>query len=449
MRDKHRKARLVEGPVGRTLFRLTIPMILGILGMVIFNLVDTFFVARLGTHELAAMGFTFPVVFLVGGLALGLGMGASAVISRAIGEGDIGRVRRLTTDSLVLAVTVVSFLVAVGLATIDPLFRALGATSDVLPLIKSYMRIWYPGMVFVVVPMVGNNAIRATGDTKTPSLIMLVAVVVNLVLDPLLIFGLGPFPRLELEGAAIATVIARAVVFSVALWVLYYRDRMITLAIPELRAVWQSWRKVLYIGIPAGVSNMIVPVGMGVITRLVAAYGPEAVAGFGVAARVERFALTIIFALSSVLAPFIGQNWGARRHDRVRLAVRYSTRFSIAWGAGMLLFLAAAGQSIASIFNDDQTVVSVITLYLWIVPISYGMWGVFRLSNTALNVLNRPLQAGLLNVVQLFVLYIPLAIAGSHLLGLRGLFGAAAVANVLSGLAAYLWLKRVLVFAQE
>jgi putative MATE family efflux protein len=439
-----REARLVEGSIARTLARLTAPMIVGILGIVAFNLVDTYFVGQLGIHELAAMGFTFPVVFVVNGLALGLGMGTSAVVSRAIGRGDPQEVRRLTTDGLALALLAASLLATAGLATIGPVFRLLGATPEVLSLIRSYMRIWYPGTVFVVIPMVGNNAIRATGDTKTPAIIMLVAVAVNLVMDPLLIFGIGPFPRLELAGAAIATVIARATVFCVASWVLSVRERMITWAVPGLRAVWHSWRRILYIGIPSGTTNIIVPLGMGAVTRIVSAYGPEAVAGFGVAARVERFALTIVMALSSVLAPFVGQNWGAGRRDRVRLGITYSTRFATAWGVSMLVLLGVGAKPIGAVFNDDPAVVSAVALYLWIVPVSYGLWGVFRLSNVALNVLNRPLQAAFLNVLQLFVLYIPLAILGSHLVGLRGVFGAATVANVLSGAAAYVWLGRVL-----
>ncbi len=157
---------LIEGPVGRRLLFLTVPMVGGIFAITTFNLVDTFFVARLGTDELAAMGFIFPVVMFVQSIALGLGIGTASVVSRAIGEGDHRKVRRLTTDSLILAVLLVVLFVTVGLLTINPLFTLMGATPEILPLIRQYMTIWYVGMIFVTVPMVGNNAIRATGDTK-------------------------------------------------------------------------------------------------------------------------------------------------------------------------------------------------------------------------------------------------------------------------------------------
>ncbi|HDY74468.1 MAG TPA: MATE family efflux transporter, partial [Euryarchaeota archaeon] len=299
---------LVEGAVGKMLFRMAVPMVFGMLGIVVFNLADTFFVAQLGTPELAALSFTFPVVLVVGSIAMGLGVGVSAVISRAIGKGDHNRVQRLTTDSLVLALLIVVVAVILGIFTINPLFTQLGATPEIIALIRQYMTIWYLGAVFVIVPMVGNNAIRATGDTKTPGMIMVVAATINIILDPILIFGLGPFPMLGLKGAAIATVIARATTLIVALWVLIYRDKMVSFDLPSYKTLLASWSPVLYIGLPAAGTKIIFPFAIGVVTRLLASYGPSAVAAFGVATRIEFFALIAVIALSTVVGPFVGQN---------------------------------------------------------------------------------------------------------------------------------------------
>ena len=166
------RSRLTEAPVGPTLARLTVPMIFGILSMVLYNLADTFFVGRLGKDQLAALSFTFPVVLIIGSLSQGIGMGASAAVSRAVGGRDYHRVRRLSTDSLILGLLIIGFGVGAGLLTVRPLFTLLGARDAVLGYIGEYMRVWYIGMIFVVVPMIGNNLIRATGDTKTPGLIM-------------------------------------------------------------------------------------------------------------------------------------------------------------------------------------------------------------------------------------------------------------------------------------
>ena len=329
---KNNQAKLIEGNIPGQLVRLTLPMFVGILGMISFNLIDTFFVGRLGAKELAAMSFTFPVVMIIGSISMGLGIGASSVISRAIGEGAHRKVVRLTTDGLLLALLTVIVFVTAGLFTLEPLFTALGADAELLPLIESYMKIWYLGVPFVIIPMVGNNAIRATGDTKTPSAIMFVAIVVNSVLDPLLIFGIGPFPRMELEGAALATVIARAVTLIVAFWVLWKREKMLSLAIPKITQVFNSWKKILYVGVSAAGTNLIIPISIGIITRLVSAHGNEAVAGFGVASRIEAFSLTIMMALGSVMAPFAGQNLGAGKIGRIRTALKLGRGFSMVWG---------------------------------------------------------------------------------------------------------------------
>ncbi len=448
MKENQKKARLTEGPVGKTLIRLTIPMVIGIVGMVAFNLVDTFFVGRLGAPELAAMSFTFPVVLVIQSLALGLGMGASAVLARAIGEGDHHKVQRLTTDSLVLSVLIVAAFVIAGMVTIEPLFRMLGADENILPLIKKYMRIWYIGVPFVIIPMVGNNAIRATGDTKTPAAIMVVAIVINLTLDPLLIFGIGPFPRLELAGAALATVIARTVTLVVSLLVLTRREKMLTFEVPELKDVFNSWKKILYIGLPAAGTNMIIPVSIGIITRLVASYGPESVAGFGVASRIEIFALTLILALRTVLIPFVGQNLGAGKHARIQRGVKYSQIFAMLWGAVLFLLFIIGAQMIAGIFNKDPSIIEAINLYLTIVSISYGAYGVFLLTASAFNALNKPLQAAGLSIFRMFVLYVPLALLGSRLFGLRGIFGAAAIANLVTAAASFIWIRRVDIIAK-
>jgi len=436
--------KLINGPVGKTITNLTIPMIFGIMSIIAFNMLDTFFVGQLGTVELAALSFTFPVVFVIGSIALGLGVGASSVIARAIGEGDHHKVQRITTDALTLSLVIVISFAAIGLATIDPLFRLLGANGEILHLIKRYMVIWYPGVAFVIIPMVGNSAIRATGDTKTPSMIMVASVVVNFILDPLLIFGIGPFPRWGIEGAAIATVFARAVTLVISFRILYFRDKMITFKLPSFKEGFKSWKKILYVGLPAAGTNLIIPVSIGVITRLVASYGPEAVAGFGVASRLEAFALTVIMALCSVIVPFVGQNLGAKKFDRVVLAVKLSQRFALGWGAFIATVFMFTAPLIAPVFNPHPMVTETIVHYLWIVSFTYTLQGVLMLTGATFNGLNKPMPSATLSALRMAGLYIPFAYVGSHFFGLNGIFWAASAANMIAGIAAFSWLKNTL-----
>jgi putative MATE family efflux protein len=437
------KAILIEGPVGRTLIGLTGPMMVGFLAIMAFNVADTYFVAQLGTAELAAMGFIFPVIMIIAGVAVGLGTGTAAATSRAIGKGDQHDARRLATDSLVLSVVTVAVLAAVGLATIDPLFRLLGATPDLLPLIRQYMTIWYVGMVFLVVPMVGNSAIRASGDTTTPSLIMVIGAALNILLDPLLIFGLCGFPRLEMAGAAWATLLSRAATLAAALWILHFRKRMLDFSLPRLSEMASSWKKVLYIGLPAVGVNLLHPAAMGVLTRILAPYGAAAVAGFGTGVRVEGMLMVTLIALSVSLVPFIGQNWGARKFDRVHRAQTLSSWFSLFWGLFSWAVLASAGGRVARLFSGDPEVIGVIVSFLYIVPIGYGMRGICVIVSSVFNGINRPFDAALVSVVRLICLNIPLAVILSRSFGVKGLFAGLVAGNITAGILALLWAGRV------
>ena len=436
------QAKLTEGPIGSTLLRLTLPMIVGILSMVAFNLVDTYFIGNLGTRELAAISFTFPVIFVISGLTMGIGIGASAVISRAIGEGNQEKVRRLTTDSLILGFFITGFFVLLGLLFFHSVFSLLGADEAMRKLIFDYMKIWMPGMLFIVIPMVGNNAIRATGDTKTPGMIMLFAVIVNAVLDPLLIFGAGPFPRLGLAGAAIATVAARAMTMVIALYVLIHREKMIRFTRPSLKSWFHSWKSILFIGLPAGATNVIIPMGMGILTRMLSGYGPEIVAAFGVGTRIDTFALTVVMALSTALSPFIGQNLGAGHCHRVRQSIAVSQRFALIWGFVIAAVLTCLGRTIAQCFNPDPTVIHTLRQYLRIVPIGYGMQGVFLISASSMNVLHRPLQSAGMNLIRIFGFFIPLAVLGKLAFDYLGIFASAPVTNFCAGLIVFLWLRK-------
>ena len=444
-----KNARLIEGSIQKTLIRLTLPMILGTLGMVIFNLADTYFVGQLGTNQLAALSFTFPVVMIIGSIAMGLGIGASAVISRSIGEGNHDKVKRLTTDSLTLSLIFVGFFALFGLFTVNPLFHLLGASGEILTLINQYMTIWYLGVIFVVIPMVGNNAIRASGDTKTPGLIMVFAAFVNIVLDPILIFGIGPFPRLEIAGAAIATVLARASTLVLSLYVLIHREKMITIKIPHFRDIVESWKQILYIGLPTAATRIVIPLGAGFILSIVATYGSEAVAGFGVATRIEFFALTVVMSLASVLGPFVGQNWGAGKFDRIKSGMKFSYKFSLAWGFFIFLILALLGGRIGSFFSDDPNVISVTSLYLLIIPIGYGLYGVLVMATSAMSVLKKPLHAAILTLTQTFVLYIPMAYIGSFFFGLWGIFAALPISYLIAGVISNYVLNRIVLLRER
>ncbi|MCA9530447.1 MAG: MATE family efflux transporter [Myxococcales bacterium] len=436
------KRDLTHGGVRSQLVRLTLPLIGGVSAIMSMGLVDTYFVGRLGPRQLAAMGFIAPVMFTFASVGIGLGAGASSVIARVIGAGDEARVRRLTTDSLVLALLIGAVAAALGLLTLDPLFRALGADAEVLGFIREYMRIWYPALLALLGPMVANNILRANGDSLNPGIIMVVAAVANLILDPVLIFGLAGFPRLGLAGAAWATAGSRVMSLLAALAILHFRERLISFERPSLSELLRSWREVLAMGLPAAGGRMVNPIGIGVVTAALATLGPSVVAGFGVATRVEMFATIPMRALAAALAPLVGQNWGAHHRDRVLAALRESIAFCALWTVVTAVVCGLFAGAISRAFSEGPVVVQTASRYLWIVPASYVGYGVVMVGAATFNALGRPMVGLVYYGLRTIALYAPLAWLLTARYGTWGLAAAAFIANALAGLVAWLYSTR-------
>ena len=436
------KVRLTEGPVGRHLVAMTVPVLLGIITMMGQALIDAWFLGRVGDRALAAHAFSFPILMIVTSVAIGLGAGTSSVVARAIGAGNHRRARRLTSDSLLLSFLITAGVALVGVLTIRPLFRLLGAPEDMLPMIGEFMTILYVGVPFIVVGMVGMASMRATGDTRLPSKIMIAGSVLNVALDPILIFGLGPIPAMGLNGAAMAALLARGAIMAVALYMLRHRLEMISFKRPDPAEMRSSWRDILHVGIPAAGTNAIVPVGAAVITAMIARYGPDAVAGFGVASRIESMMLVVYYAMSAIIGPFVGQNLSAGRDDRILRALRLCTVFCIGSGLAIAAVLALSATTLPALFSDSASVISTASLFLWIAPIGYGAYGMVMVMNASFNGLGEPMPAVGISVGRIVVLYLPLAFIGMYLYDEVGIFAAYSVANILSGIIAYEWAKR-------
>jgi putative MATE family efflux protein len=436
---------LLKSPILTTLVKMAIPMSWGIFSIVGFNLVDTYFLGQLGKNELAAISFTFPVVTFFSSLALGMATATSSLVSRALGEGNDQKIIRFTSDSLSFALVVVAISVTLGFLTLDPLFKALGASGQILELVKEYMLIWYSGMIFITVPMVGNGAIRAKGDTKTAAKIMVVAGITNFILDPILIFGLGAIPPLGMKGAAIATVLARALTLVASLYVIHNRYHMISFKRPTLEIAIESWKKIMHIAIPAAGSNIITPVVWSFITAIVATMGTEAVAAFGVVSRIESLAVIVIFAISASVAPMVGQNYGASNFDRIKKTIVTGYSLGMGWSILMAVILFAMGGNIMALFNTDAEIIQKGSWYFLWVPWTFGLLGIRIISCSAFNSIGRPYLSTLLIVIHMVLLYLPLISIGAHYWHMKGVFIAQAISNFLVAFIAA-WLIRSKMF---
>lgn len=432
-----RTQRIVSDPIGPVMVRLTIPSILGIVSMMLMGLVDTFFISKLGTAQLAAVSFSIPVYMTLISISLGLGMALGSLNSRLIGESRHDDSARFVTDSMMLAGAISVAVSAVMYLSIDPLFKLMGASEEVMPFIRDYMSILLVGMPLLMLAIIGNNTFRSIGNVKASAYFSSMLALSNMALDPLLIFGLGPFPEMGMRGAALATVIASAMTVVCSAYVLRHREHLLDFAVPRLTHLLPNWRDLMSIGVPAIGANFMTPFAAAVMTAMIASHGAEAVAGFGVGSRIESVSLLVIFAISSTLPMFIGQNLGAGKGHRGYLALMMCLRFVVLLQAGIYAVLFLASPFIAAVFSDDPAVREVIRTFLLILPVTYGAHGVVILVMVSLNVMRHPRMALLITIIRLLILYLPLAFLGSKIWGIPGLFLGAALGNIIAGLVAF------------
>jgi len=434
------KQDLTTGPVAAHLRRQGTPFALGLVAIFSFEAADLFFISRLGDAPLAAISFTMPLIWLIYGIGIGFEAGAASCVSRAVGRGDLNQARRLTTDTMVLATAVALLLTAAGLATIKPVFSALGATTELMPLITRYMETWYWVAPLDMALWTSLASIRARGNTLLESKVITVAALLNLVLDPILIFGLFGFPRLEVQGAALATLLSTGTMLLFTLLYLGLKLKVYATPFAPLKAIFDSWRHMLHIGIPAMITNAIIPVSSAIVVAMIAGYGVDAVAGFGVAMRIEPMFLIPFYALSAVSSPFFGQNYGSDQYDRLLEARRVITRFCLGFGLVLAIVLILVAQPLTGLFSKSESIQRVAVHYLWIVTLSYGAYGLVMSVNASFNGMGKPLPGVAISACRVIVVFLPLALLGRHLLGLPGLFVATLISNLLMGTVAFAWL---------
>jgi putative MATE family efflux protein len=433
---------LLEGDVAAHLRRLSAPLIWSLMTLTGFSVIDAAFIARLGTDALAAMGFAMPVMMISMGVVYGLSVGTTSVLSRVYGEGDVARGRRLATDALTLTFVTVCGTAIIGLVVMDDIFRMMGAESAIVPMIRSFMIVWYGNMIFTALLLVGNACVRATGDTRFPAFTLAAASILSILLDPCLIFGLGPFPRLGLTGSAVTVLLVDSVVAMTSLYIIGRRKKALS---PDIfhPGVLDSWKKILHVGLPSIISNQISPLSAAVVTWLVADIGSEAVAAFGVATRIEGMAVIVFYALGTGVSIFTGQNFGAGNYGRVAEIAGVAAKYCLIWGLFVAGTLFAFARDIPEFFDSDAAVVGYTAQYLRIVPVSYGAMGVLVTANAALNAMGRPFPATVLIILRAFALYVPLAWVGEKYAGFTGILLALAATNVIVSILSHLWHKKL------
>ena len=410
---------LTEGNELKVIILFAIPMLIGNVFQQLYNTVDAIIVGNIvGKVALAAVGASFPVIFLLVSLIMGLGMGASVMISQFYGAKQMDKLKAtIETFYFFLAIGCVVVTVA-GIAFAEPILNLMNTPPEMLQPAKSYMVIFFSGMIFLF----GFNGIsailRGLGDSKTPLYFLIVSTVINIGLDLLFVavFKWG------IEGAAYATVIAQAVTFIGGMIVLQKGHPILKTDIRKMKFVPELFLKMSRIGLPTGIQQMLVAASFMAMTGIVMSFGTDVQAGFTSAGRVDSFAMMPIMSFSMALSSFTGQNIGAGKHERVTRGFRLTLLFNIAFAVVMGIVFILFGKYLILLFNQDPNVLyhggeylKIVGYFYWFVAAMFMVGGVMRGAGDTFVPM-------LISLLALWVFRIPLAHWLSSMLGPDGIW---------------------------
>jgi putative MATE family efflux protein len=431
--DGPSSAKLTRGSIRGHLVSQTTPMIVGIAAIMSIGIVDAYFIGQLGAAQLAAVAFIFPVTQALSSLGVGVMAGIASVVSRSLGRGEEDHARGLANLGFLLAGGTGIVLALVLYALRQPLFELMQADDNLLPLIDAYMAPYAIGFFALPFMMAINGALRAQGAAKRSMTILITMAVTNWILDPILITGAFGFEGFGIAGAAYATLASWVISGAVGFAMLQTTDiRFAPTAVKHCKVKRDSGA-LSRVAVPSAFANSINPVGLSILTALLASAGQDAVAGFGAAGRLQAFATVPLLGLSSSIGAIVGQNWGANRVDRARSALLQSFLFSLAWGIAVAALLVFFRSDFAALFADDGAVKDSFERYILLAAWGYAGFGMFIVGNGALNAIDHAGWALGQSIIRVAVFMIPVAWLLREPWGEDAIYAAELSANVLGG----------------
>lgn len=406
------------GSIPRHLFLFSLPMFLGNLLQALYNTVDSFWVGRyIGPEALGAVSVSFPIIFAIISLVMGLTMATTTMVAQYRGAGQDGMVKKTVANSILLISVVGLVSSIVGYFLRDRVLTLMQTPPEIMDAASLYLGIFLTGLVPMFIYNVASSILRGLGDSRTGLVYLAYATIFNIIADPLFIFGWGPIPAMGIRGVALATVLAQ--VLSAVLIMRYMIRHTDLLSLdPEVwridgRLSWQMFR----MGIPAGMHSVVVSFGMIVLTSIINTFGPSTVAAFGVASRMDQFAFMPAMSIGLAVTALVGQNLGANRYDRVREVVRLSVQLAIAITAVITLIAMLSPTLLIRIFTTDAEVLREGAGYLRIVGISYIPFALMFTITGVLRGAGDTTAPMVISIISLWLVRLPIAYVFSYWLG--------------------------------
>jgi putative MATE family efflux protein len=433
------KGKFVSGNIFQHIVIMSSTNAVGLTALFLVDLADLFFISLLGETELAAaVGYAGTIAFFTTSIGIGLSISMTALVSRAIGQQDREKARRLVINILVTGFIISTIVSALAWFYTPELVSLIGAKGVTHDLAVDYLRILLPSLPILSIAMGAGAALRSVGDAKRAMYSTLAGGGVNAILDPLFIFTFS----LGLHGAAVASVIARCAVA----WVALYGVTRIHQLLGKFN--FQDWildqKEIFKVAIPAITTNIATPIGNAYVTMMIASFGDSYVAGWAIVGRLLPVAFGMIFAMSGAVGPIVGQNFGAEMYDRVRLTLKRALQFTSCYVALMALLIYLLQDQIIILFGAQGESAELIRFYCTWLCISFIFNGVLFIANAAFNNLGYPTTSTIMNIGKATIGTIPLVYFGGQWFGVIGVVAGQAVGSIIFGLLAWVWAQRIL-----
>ena len=433
---------LTKGPILSKIISLAGPLMIIAVLQTTQSLIDMFWVGKLGASSIAAVAMSGTIIMVLFAIIAGVSTGTLALVARYVGAKDSEKANAVATQSIYIAIIMATPVVVIGLLFTERLFLLLGAGQEVLEAGVGYLKILLVGGVTMFLLFLGNSILRGAGDTVTPMKLMILANLINIILDPIFIFGIG-VPRMNTSGAAVATVISQVVSALWVLWMLSNGRSIVHIRLNELKIRLELIKAILKIGLPSSL-QMFFRCLMGIVLiGIVATFGTQAVAAYGVGMRLQMVILMPAFALGGSAAAMVGQNLGSRQPKRAKSSAWVATIFDMIIMTFIAFVFFSLASQIISLFNQDQRVVSLGAEYLKITTPFYIFIAFGVVLNRALAGAGDTLVPMLITLLTLWGFQIPMAVflSKSTPLGLTGVWWAIALASMVNGLLILSWFE--------
>ena len=435
---------ILNGTIASTLFKLAWPVMIGNMMQVAYNLADTFWLGKLGAEAVAALSVGFPLVFLVISIGAGITVAGTTLVAQYMGSGDEEMTNKVTGQIFTFVGGLSIILALIGFIFNEYFLQLMGAPADILPDASAYLDIIFAGIPFMFAFFIFSALLRGYGDTKTPMKMMVFSTLLNIILDPFLIFGIGFFPSLGVRGAAFATIFARAVAGIIGIYILFTGKKGLTLSVESLKPDFKVIKKILVLGLPSAGEQSVVALGMTVLMSIVSQFGTMVVAAYGIGSRILSAVMLPSRGFATATTTMVGQNLGAEQVDRAEKSAWVSSGIMLLLLTFLALLFNLFPRAVISVFNSDPEVIEIGVSFLRVVGFSFGFLGIRFILGGSFRGAGNTVVAMILAIIALWGIRLPLAQYLAIYLdwGPGGIWWAMFFSNFLTAILAALWFKR-------